>query len=153
VERHRDSPAELLERLLAGGDEAAMEELVRRTQPGLLATARRIAGASDAEDVVQTAYHSLLRKDRVPPDAPLRAWLYTAVVRIAYRHRAKRLRQDEIARRLARETHTRPGATDEPALLRREVDRLPGVYRDAVVLHYLQGLTASTSPPPAVRTS
>jgi len=71
------------------------------------------------------------------------AWLLTAVVRIAYRHRATAKREHEIARRLARETHVPSGETEELARLRREVDRLPSNYRDAVVLHYLEGLSAA----------
>jgi RNA polymerase sigma-70 factor (ECF subfamily) len=142
----REHPApltDLLARFLANGDEQAMEELVRRTQPKLLATARRIVGSADAEDAVQTAYHSLLRKGRIPPDAPLMAWLLTAVVRIAYRHRATVQREHELARRLAQETRGHGGEEDELAQLRREVGRLPASYRDAVVLHYLEGLSAA----------
>ena len=120
-----------------------MEELVRRTQPRLLAAARRIAGATDAEDAVQTAYHSLLRKGEVPRGAPLMAWLFTAVVRIAYRHRATAQREYEIARRLGQEAHGPCEEAEQLALLRHAVDRLPSGYRDAVVLHYLEGLTAA----------
>ncbi len=137
-------PAELvalLERFAASGDEEAMEEFVRRTRPRLLGTARRIAGADAAEDAVQTAYHSLLRRGTVPRPRPL-AWLTTAVIRIAYRHVAKRRREAELALRLAREV---PPIRDDPETerVRREVDRLPALYRDVVVLHYLEGLTAA----------
>ena len=131
--------AALLGRFLADGDEGAMEELVSRTRPRLLATARRIAGSDEAEDVVQTAFHSLLRKGAVP-EGRLAAWLTTAAVRIAYRHRAKRLRQHELATRLA---HARPHDAVDAAdvrILRTEVARLPDRFRDPVVLHYLEGL-------------
>ncbi|MHC4956315.1 MAG: sigma-70 family RNA polymerase sigma factor, partial [Planctomycetota bacterium] len=141
--RSRTIPLEqLLARFLAEADEEAMEELVRRTRPRLLATAARIAGSTAAEDAVQTAYHSLVRKKEVPRDAPLMAWLLTAVVRTAYRHRAKQAREDEVARRLTQEARPAEGNNEEIALLRREVERLPAAYRDVVVLHYLEGLTA-----------
>jgi len=75
-------------------------------------------------------------------------WLVTAVVRIAYRHKAREKRQAEICRRLAKAPSAiSPPAgaarTEEVARLRDRVDRLPGKYRDAVVLHYLQGLSTS----------
>lgn len=120
-----------------------MEELVRLTRPRLRAAARRIAGATDAEDAVRTAYHALLRKGEVPRDAPLMAWLLTAVVRVAYRHRATTRAQHEIARRLASAPRPGPAAHEDEALLRAEIEHLPALYRDAVVLHYFEGLTAA----------
>ena len=50
---------ELVDRYLVHGDESAIEQVVRRTQPRLLRTARRIWPA-DADDCVQTAYLSLM---------------------------------------------------------------------------------------------
>jgi len=143
-----DRSAELLRRFLETGDEVAIEALVADVRPQLACAARRVVGDGEADDVLQTAFHALLRRGAVPADAPVVAWLHTAVVRIAYRRRAARRREHEIARRLAREATSSPLPStlieaEERALLRREVDRLPDALRDAVVLYYLEGLSSA----------
>jgi len=136
---------DLIARYLSSGDEEAADEVVRRTRPKLLAAARRIGSPQDAEDAVHTAYLSLLHKRGGALDAPVMPWLVTAVVRIAYRRKAKERKHAELVRRLAR-AGASPGPAaaaarnEELAKLRAGVDRLPGKYRDVVVLHYLEGL-------------
>jgi len=138
----------VLSRYLLTGDEQAMEEIVRETRPRLLAAARRIGDPQDAEDAVQGAYLSLVRHRGAELGAPVFPWLLTAAVRIAYRRKAVDRREDAIARRLSHPAS--PGTplalavgSEEAALLRREVAALPALYRDPVVLHYLQGLPTS----------
>jgi RNA polymerase sigma factor (sigma-70 family) len=145
IER-RDALEEPLRRYLETGDEAAMEEIVAGTRGRLLAAARRIGSPQDAEDAVQAAYLSLVRRRGTPFEAPVVAWLLTAVVRIAYRRKAVLRREDRIAERLAREPGSgapRAEAVSREDLdrLRREVARLPARYRDPVVLHHFQGLS------------
>lgn len=145
-----DPLEEALRRYLATGDEEALESIVRGTRPRLLAVARRIGAPQDAEDAVQSAYLSLVRKRGETMEAPVVPWLVTAVIRIAYRRKAVDARQTEIARLLAvpGEGRTPPAAdpgadamgAEEAERLRREVDRLPAKYRDPVVLHHLHGL-------------
>ncbi len=132
-------------RFRADGDAAAMEHLVAATRPRLLAVARRIGSPQDAEDSVQAAYHALLRRTDLPEDANVSAWLVTATVRIAYRRRANERRESALAERLARPRdgdapHLRAARGEEDALVRRAVHRLPARYRDAVVLHHMEGL-------------
>lgn len=132
-------------RFRADGDAAAMEAIVGATRTRLLGVARRIGSPQDAEDSVQAAYHALLRRGDLPQDANVTAWLVTATVRIAYRRKAVDRREAALAERLAR-----PGAAEGPsaraerreedALVRRAVHRLPARYRDAMVLHHLEGL-------------
>ncbi len=135
----------VLDRYLVSGDEAAMEEVVARTRPRLLAAARRIGRPQDAEDSVQSAYLSLVRKRGEPLEAPVLPWLLTAVIRIAYRRKAVDRREGEIARRLS-EPRGLPApdaeaiSSEERARLWREVARLPEGYRDPVVLHHLHGV-------------
>jgi RNA polymerase sigma factor (sigma-70 family) len=142
----RETLEDLVARYLGEGDEEAAEEVVRRTRPKLLAVGRRIGSPQDAEDAVHTAYLSLLHKRGGALDAPVMPWLVTAVVRIAYRHKAQEQRRTDVYRRLAQVVSTTsPAGTaaqrEEIRRLLRSVDRLPGKYRDPVVLHYLQGLT------------
>lgn len=122
-----------------------MDAIVRLTRGRLLAVARRIGNPQDAEDAVQAAYHSLLRRCHKPLDAPVLPWLLTTVVRIAYRQRAVAQRQLRVAQRL-----DGPGAppapdslaarAEESALLRAAIAKLPARYRDVIVLRHIQGL-------------
>jgi len=149
--RGDDPLQKLLDRYLLSGDDAAMEEIVSRTRGKLLAVARRIGNPQDAEDAVQTAYFSLIRKRGERLEAPVLPWLLTAVVRIAYRQKAVHQRQHQIARRLSRPAG--PGSplpdianAEKAARVRREIARLPSKYRDPVVLRLLMGLsTAETA--------
>ncbi|MHC4924266.1 MAG: RNA polymerase sigma factor [Planctomycetota bacterium] len=136
----------ILRRYLLSGDEEALEQVVEATRPRLLGAARKIGAPQDAEDAVQSAYLSLVRKRGAPLEAPVLPWLLTAVIRIAYRRKALQKRETPIAQRLAiPATGVTPivdvATKEEEALVRREVLRLPPKYRDPVVLHYLQGLT------------
>jgi RNA polymerase sigma-70 factor (ECF subfamily) len=146
VDRSEDATLDALRRrFLGNGDEAAMEDLVRLTRPRLLGAARRIGHPQDAEDSVQSAYHALLQRGAAEIEGPVVAWLLTAVVRIAYRRKAEARRRDDIARRLApRNPAPDPasllGGEEEARVLRGLVERLPPKYRDALVLHHLQGL-------------
>lgn len=138
----------LLERYLGERDERAIEELVQRTKPRLLAAARRIGSPQDAEDCVQTAYLSLMHKRAGEMHAPVFAWLLTAVVRIAYGHKAQRKQQLRLAERLARVPEsdvTLAGAMrrEESDKLRHRLDQLPAQFRDPIILHYFQGLTTA----------
>lgn len=76
-------------------------------------------------------------------------WLVRAVVRIAYRRKAASRRDVALAARLAR-PHDGAAADDSAddsaaraevrRIVRREVHRLPAKYRDAVILHHLEGV-------------
>lgn len=144
----------VLARYLLTGDESAVEEVVAATRPRLLGAARRIVRGEDAEDAVQTAYLSLVRRCAsvrragAPLGAPVLPWLLTAVVRTAYRRRALERRDRALADRLGMvPDEAAPAAAPEDlARLRDAVHRLPGRYRDVVVLHGLHGLsTAETA--------
>jgi len=138
----------LLEDYLDRNDEGAMAELVARTRPRLLTAARRIR-REEAEDAVQAAYLSLVR--RRDASIPVHPWLLTAVIRLSYRQRAKARRLATLVERLGpRQSVDSPLdaaiGREEAQRLRLELWKLPSTYRDALVLHYLQGLSiAETS--------
>ena len=144
-----DPLAAPLARFLLHGDEAGMEEVVARTRPRLLAAAARIGSPSDADDAVQAAYLSLVRRRGAPLDAPVLPWLLTATIRCAYRRKALARSETALAERLS----GRPGPAAEPAersdvaRVRAEVARLPQRYRDVVVLCDLLGLSATEAAP------
>jgi len=151
VAAHRDDSSleALLARYLDGRDERAIAALVRRVRPRLLRVARRIGNPADAEDAVQTALLSLVHRSGTF-EAPVLPWLTTAVVRTAYAAKAARDKQTRLAERLAHVPADAPrspaGAAidaEEARRLRERVDQLPPKYRDAVVLHYFQGLSTN----------
>ena len=143
----------LLLRFLEAGDARAMEEFVASTRPRLLKAARRIGSPQDADDSVQAAYHALLQRGPEIPPGPLFPWLLVATIRIAYRRKAMQQRARALGDRLAvpapeqRPPELGPldsaARLEEARLVRDAITRLPSRYRDVVVLHYIEGLTAA----------
>src|SRR5258706_16408361 len=73
-----DPLEEPVRRYLLTGDEGALDQVVRETRLRLLAAAGRIGASQDAEDAVQSAYLSLVRKRGTALGAPVFPWLLTA---------------------------------------------------------------------------
>src|SRR5262245_3082459 len=89
----------LLERYLAGRDEAAFAALLRRHGPMVLAACTRVLGhAHDAEDAFQATFLVLAQKaGSVRPRSHVGSWLHGVALRTA------REAQRAAARRRARE--------------------------------------------------
>ncbi|HEX4613009.1 MAG TPA: sigma-70 family RNA polymerase sigma factor [Urbifossiella sp.] len=123
--------------------DAAFEELVRRYGPMVLAACRRALGhAEDAEDAFQAVFLVLARKAGTVR-GNLAGWLYAVAVRTARGVRIMReRRRKHEARAGAREESVALADTDHDlaAVIDEELARLPGHYRDAVVLCELRGL-------------
>ena len=115
----------LWRRYLLSGDEDSMDEVVRRTRRRLLAVARRIGDPADAEDVVQSAYLSLLRRGDAVADVPVLPWLLTASIRLAYRRKAQKRRDADVARSRAKLSPWR--RTDSGWALEQTGTRVPWV--------------------------
>jgi RNA polymerase sigma factor (sigma-70 family) len=137
---------ELLARFVAARDEAAFAELVRRHGPVVLGVCRRVVrDAHAAEDAFQAVFFVLARKaGAVGRPELLGNWLYGVACRVSLKARA------DVARRRAREQAAcfvrgagpSEGSADElQAAVCEEVHRLPGKYRDPVVLCYFRGYT------------
>jgi RNA polymerase sigma factor (sigma-70 family) len=138
---------ELLGRWVRGGDEAAFELLLWRHGPMVLAACRRLLRDGHlAEDAFQATWLVLLRRaGAVRRPEALPAWLHRVACRVALRARAA------VARRACREgpliEAPAPVGFDEAswrevrAVLDEEIDALPLLQRQAVVLCCLQGRT------------
>jgi RNA polymerase sigma factor (sigma-70 family) len=134
---------ELLERFVRQRDEAAFEVLVWRHGPLLLSLCRRVLQNShDAEDVLQAAFLTLVKKaGSIRKRQSLASWLYKVAYRIALRTRTSARKRIFSAAPL--EDLPAPPASDSGQELRpvleAAIEALPEKYRSAVVLAYCQG--------------
>lgn len=127
--------------------EDAFAALVRRHGPMVLATCRRMLGASpDADDAFQAVFLVLARKAGSLRDADdVGGWLRVVAVRTGReaRARAARLRAREGAG--LGDSHAAPGVDPDLFELRsaldEELERLPGGFREAIHLCELEGLS------------
>lgn len=159
-----DEP-ELLERLRRGED-AAFEQLVRRSGPRLLAVARRLLRREeDAQDAVQEAFVAAFRAVHAfEGQSSLGTWLHRIVVNAALmKLRSARRRPEQSIEELlpsfeANGEHARDVRdwSAEPAiqlerqeqrrLVRACIDQLPERYRSVLVLRDVEELsTAETA--------
>jgi RNA polymerase sigma factor (sigma-70 family) len=144
------SDSQLLSRYVGarGGDtlaEVAFRELVNRHGPMVMGVCRQILrNHHDADDAFQATFLVLVRKaSSIRVDDSLAPWLCSVAYRTACRARelAARYRSiDEV------EIEEPAGSClegtfqfDLRPLLHEELDRLPGKFRDAIVLCHLEG--------------
>jgi RNA polymerase sigma factor (sigma-70 family) len=139
--------AELLERFVRSGDQAAFEVLVWRHGPTVLGVCRRLLRQEqDAEDAFQATFLTLARKaGSVRNGAALGAWLHQVACRAALLARAEAARRPRTGA-LVEDTLAGPAAPDPQwrdlwAVLDEEVSRLPDRYRVPFVLCHLEGKT------------
>jgi RNA polymerase sigma factor (sigma-70 family) len=140
------SDRELLHRF-AAGEQAAFAALFRRHAPMVLGVCRRVLpGEQDAEDACQATFLILSRKSGSGRWQPSVAnWLYLTARRVSGNARLA------AERRARRERRAVPRATLQPIdrmtgrelleALDAELDRLPAIYREPLVLCYLEGLS------------
>jgi RNA polymerase sigma factor (sigma-70 family) len=143
------SDAELLERYLAGRDEAAFEAIVQTHGPMVLGLCRRMLHEpEDVHDAFQATFLVLVKKGAAIRERDLLSnWLYGVAYRVA--SRARRYRQRRRGREItAMVANLAAPAPSEPIelgelkpILDSELNRLPLQYRAAIVLCYLHGRT------------
>jgi RNA polymerase sigma factor (sigma-70 family) len=126
--------------------ESAFRELVHRHGPMVLGVCRQIVREPHgAEDAFQTTFLVLVRKARsVRVQGSLAPWLYGVAHRTARRARAisSRYRPADAERLEALESSSgEVYHIDLRPLLLEELDRLPGKYREPIVLCHLEGKT------------
>lgn len=155
--RMDSSAAEDLELVAAvqRGDEAALEQLVRRYHAPLCQFAERLLGDREAAgDVVQETFIRMIRAlPRYRPQARFSTWLYTIATNLARDSarsrtvRAERLRPIEDVDHDA-EVAEPPAAVADLALqrvqlsdIKRALGNLSSEHREVIVMHYYQGLS------------
>jgi RNA polymerase sigma factor (sigma-70 family) len=133
---------QLLEAFVSARDEGAFEELLRRHGPMVLGVCRRVLGhAQDAEDAFQATFLVLARKaGSIGRRELLGNWLYGTAYRAALEVRAARPARERQVIALPEPPSAPAEGWDElRPILDRELSRLPGKYREAVVLCDLEG--------------
>lgn len=131
----------------AEGDDAAIAELVRRTQPAVWQLCTALGSVGETEDLVQDTY---LRAVKALPsyrgDAPVRIWLLAIARRTCADHVRRRQRQRRLMQRLESEAIARPtGSTSVHGLAPVATEELLAALdpdrREAFVLTQLVGLS------------
>ncbi len=139
--------AQLLDRVARRGEmsEAAFDAILTRHGPAVLACCRRVLGDSvAAEDAFQATFLVLYRRaGSIRVDGSLAPWLLHVARLAALEAQRGELRRRNRERRAARPEAFIPDdkTYDLHALVRTEVDRLPGKYREPVRLCYFEGQT------------
>jgi RNA polymerase sigma factor (sigma-70 family) len=135
---------QLLQRYLGAGDGAAFAALVRRHGPMVLGVCRRVLRhEQDAEDAFQATFLVLAKKAAsVVPAEAVGHWLYGVAYRAAQKAREAAVRRRAHEWRAGqRRPEERPRPDDRCEELDHEITRLPDIYRAAVVLCALEGLS------------
>ena len=136
--------------------DAAFDALVGRHGRMVLGVCRRVTGcAHDAQDVWQQVFAQLAASaDRLRARRSVAGWLHRTAWNLSLRARRDAARRRRLSRAAGTAAAWTPAAT-EPAAgedvlgdeARRELDRAMGMlaeeYREALVLHHLEGLTVA----------
>lgn len=137
--------AELLDRYLAGEDEAAFAAIVRRHGPMVYGVCRRVLRDShEADDACQAVFLVLLRKaGSILPRSMLGNWLYGVARRTSLKARIMIAKRRSSLFQAAAEP-AEPAVSHEErrellGLLDEELGRLPDKYRSVIVLSDLEG--------------
>ena len=147
--------AQLLERFLVLGDEAAFEAILDRHGPMVLGVCRRVlADPHDIADAFQATFLVLVKKGRSIRDRDaLGTWLYGVARRVAVRARASARRRDArersgiVAERQIVDTGSGGSGSDGlerqelRATIDEELERLPATFRDPLILCDLEEMT------------
>ena len=135
---HNERPDAELVAATLGGDRAAFEALLDRHVDRVRLLAARMLQPQDAEDVVQEALlQAFLGLDRLRNPERFGSWLYGITLNLA---RMRLRRRDPLP--LDAGVVEKPAADGETALdaVREALDVLPRREREAVLLHYVEGL-------------
>lgn len=122
------------------GDDRALGELIRLTQPAVWGVCRALGSPGDEEDLVQETY---LRATQALAgyrgEAPVRLWLVAIARRVCADHVRRRQRQRRLADRLRQ--HATERVVCGPSTVDDLVEQLDPERREAFVLTQVAGLS------------
>lgn len=127
------------------GDDHAVRELVRRTQPLVWRLCRALGSAGEVDDLVQETYLRALRSlPSYRGDAPVRSWLLSIGRHVCADHVRRRTRQRRLVERITRSASVPSGEVAGGAdadALHEFVEALGDDRREAFVLTQIVGLS------------
>src|SRR5262249_6722787 len=144
------SDGELVQRFLTardGADQGAFPALGERHGPmGLRVCPEVLGNPHDAQDAFQATFLVLARKaGSVRKADSVASWLHGVALRVARRAKAeasrRRVHELQSAATRAAKPERQGNSPEEWPELHEEIARLPGRYREPVVLCYLEGLS------------
>jgi RNA polymerase sigma factor (sigma-70 family) len=140
---HHQDDADLLARYRDARDPDALDALVRKHAPLVLAACRKVLPDTDADDVFQATFLVLMRDARnIRKGQSVGAWLYGVAHRLALQARSNQARRARLeGKARARDSADPPDLSwrEACAALHEELDRLPDGYRMPLLLCYLDG--------------
>lgn len=123
------------------GDDVALAELVRRTQPTLWRLCVALGSGGDVEDLVQEVYLRAVRSlDSYRGEAPVRAWLASIARHTCADEVRKRQRQRRLQERLQSAAAVERTWTDDPTVAEL-LDHLDPERREPFVLTQVLGMS------------
>ncbi len=130
------------------GENEALNELVRRWQPRLIAYAIRVTGHREAaRDITQEAWLAMVRSLRKLDDpARFPAWAYRIVKNKCIDWIRSRQRQRAGEEKIEMELKIDAGldhSGDEIAALRKMIAKLPEESRQVLIMHYTEGFSTA----------
>jgi RNA polymerase sigma-70 factor (ECF subfamily) len=143
MEQAEESPDLLT--LARTGDRAAFEQLMRRHERLVLATALRLLGnLPDAQDASQEVFLKLYRGLRQVTSENIAGWLYRVAVNVCHdMHRRSVREAEEVDTAAPDDPQHDLLASERRALLLRGLRRLSEKERQALVLRDLEGLSTA----------
>jgi RNA polymerase sigma factor (sigma-70 family) len=140
------SDRQLVERFLAGRDEAVFEAVLRRHGPMVYRVCWRVLRQDqDAEDAFQATFLLLAQKLRtVRKHASLASWLHGVARRVALKARAQAVTRHRHEQQASVSASLPPDDVtwgELRPILDAELARLPGKWRLPLILCYLEGRT------------
>src|SRR5262245_10792310 len=140
---HHEDDADLLARYREARDPHALDALVRKYAPLVLAACRKVLPDADADDVFQATFLILMRDARsIRRDQSVGSWLYGVAHRLALQARSNRARRSRIEGKVRSKREDVPpdlSWREACAAVHEELDRLPDGYRLPLLLCYLEG--------------
>ena len=125
------------------GDDHAVRELVRRTQPVVWRLCTALGSPGEEDDLVQETYLRALRSlPSYRGDAPVQAWLLSIGRHVCADHVRKRTRQRRLVDRITRSRVAEPPmVSGHEDAVHQFVDALSPERREAFVLTQIVGLS------------
>ena len=136
-----DADLRRLAEAAAHGDDVALGELVRRTQPLVWRTCTLLGSSGEEEDLVQETYLRAMRSLRTyRGEAPVRGWLVAVARNVCADHVRRRTRSARLLRRLHAEARDEAAPAREPGDLDDMLAALDPDRREAFVVTQVLGL-------------